>query len=157
MKYPIIVHTEFLDNLVEDLNLEAYNLGWKTTRFTAEALTHDYIVQLAFKMLDKCRENLITDLNTLYESEDGDPSDVVEIKQSIKSIDRTHTDLVILSDLEGVDYANPNHIASSIEFLSERLVAQLEAKANEEANYDKYYCKKIAEVLSELCELIKEV
>jgi hypothetical protein len=156
MKYHI-VHTDFLDNLVEDLNLEACNLGWKTTRFTAEALANDYIVHIAFKMLDKCRENFITDLNTLYESEDGDPSDVADIKQSIKSIDRTYTDLVILSDLEGVDYANPNHIASSIEFLSERLVAQLEAKANKEANYNEYYCKRLAEVLSELCQLIKEV
>ena len=156
MKYQHIIHTDFLMELVEELNITSCNIGAKH-KFTVEQLTDGYYLNLAHEMLEKEIQQYVQDLNDLYESGDGDPSDVDELKQCIDSTDKTITDLVLLNDLEGAAYATPIHIAHSIEFLSERLVAQLQAKVLGEANYNEYYCRTLADVLAELCELIKEV
>lgn len=150
MQYPII-HTEFLEELVDELNLVAYNIGIKKPIFTTENLVRDFRIQLALELIEKYTQQLLEDLEAV-----DDFADALEIKQTIDSMDNTLTDLGILKDLEGADYATPDHIASSIEILSTKLCSQLEAKAHNEASYNNYYCNKLAEVLEELCQIIKE-
>ena len=120
-----IIHTQFLEDICEELELTALNVGIKSINITAEWLSNH--MALAFEMLRK-------DVNC--------------------NDDELLCDLVLLQDLEGVDYATPNHIASSIETLSTKLSEQLEAKVFGEANYNEYYCHRLAEVLKELCEII---
>ena len=150
------ISTDFLEQLIDELNSTSWNIGARH-RFTVEQLTDGYYITLAHEMLEKELQQYVEDLNDLYEGEYGDPSDVDELKQGIEVTERVLIDLELLNDLEGAAYANPTHIASSIEFLSERLTAQLQAKALEEANYNEYYCRTLAYVLAELCELAKEV
>jgi hypothetical protein len=156
MKYPHVIHTDFLVQLVDELNTTSCHIGARH-HFTAKHLTDDYYLNLAHEMLEKEIQQYVEDLNYLYESEDGDPDEVDALKQCIDSTDKTITDLILLNDLEGAEYATPTHIAHSVEFLSERLVAQLQAKVLCEANYNEYYCRTLTDVLVELCELIKEV
>lgn len=153
MKYPHVIHTDFLVQLVDELNTTSCHIGARH-HFTAKHLTDDYYLNLAHEMLEKEIKQYVEDLNNLY---NDDPDEVDALKQCIDSTDKTITDLILLNDLEGAEYAAPTHIAHSVEFLSERLVAQLQAKTLGEANYNEYYCRTLADVLAELCELIKEV
>ena len=148
MKKPI-VQTQFLEDIVDEL--ECFHT-LKGLHFTVDNLEQH--LKLAFEIVENEINKLIIDLNELWDNGNGDYADVYEIKQSIDSFDRLHFDLTLLSNLETTAYANPNHIASSIEFLSERLVAQLEAKVSDEACYNEYQCKQISRVLAELCNII---
>ena len=145
MKYPNIVHTEFIDELIDELNLVAFNLGIKKSIFTAEV----FHFNLAFELIEKYIQQLTEDLELV-----DDFADALELKQTIDSMDNTTCDLGILQDLEGTEYATPDHIASSIEVLSTKLSSQLEAKIHGEASYNKHYCNRLAECLKELCEII---
>ena len=149
MKNPI-VHTQFLEDICEELTYVFANLGAK--RFTLTPETFPNRIQLAFDVVNQARQQAIAD----YNSEELDFADAMEVKETIEWLDKLTQDLTILADLEGTNYATPNHIAYSIETISEKLVNQLQGKAHNEAYYNEYYCKRLAEVLNELCELIKE-
>ena len=155
--YPI-VHTEFVAEICSFLEITAYNCGW------AKCGDADFHIsqEMLFDNLKWALELLQADINRLNEEiaaldDDCDMSDYMELKHDIEADDRCASDLAILADLESADYANLNCIFLSIETLSEKLSAQLEAKADRTAYYNEYHCKRLAECLSELCELIKEV
>ena len=155
--YPI-VHTEFVSEICSFLELTAYNCGW--TKYG----DGDFRIsqEMLFDNLKWALELLEADINRLNEEimsldEDCDMSEYMDLKQGITMDDRCASDLAILADLESADYANPNCIFLSIETLAEKLSAQLEAKADRTAYYNEYHCKRLAECLEELCQLIKEV
>lgn len=149
MKYPII-QTQFLEDICEELTYVFANLGAKSFQLTPQ--TFPDRIQIAFEVVDQERQQALAD----YNSEELDFAEAMEVKQRIDELDKLTQDLIILQDLEGVGYAAPNCIASSIETLSEQLTSQLLGKAHNEAHYNEYYCKRLAEVLGELCDLIKE-
>ena len=158
MKNPIVI-TSFLDDLIDELNLVVYDLDIKNFSFTSEEITRSYSIEFAFDLCKKEVQKLLKDREFLYNlSESGDDysDEVKDINQSLEQMDKLLVDLKIICDLEGTDYATPNHIASSVETLSEKLSEQLQAKILGEANYDEYYCKQLATVLEELCNIIKE-
>ena len=155
MKYPI-VHTNFLENLVNDFNEIVWCIGINYT-YTVEKLYNDDCNH-RFDIVDIMRERLLKELALVEKHyEIYDPSDHEEIKQGIIQTDRLFQELCLLDDLTGPRYAHPDYIAGSIKTLSDLLESQLVAKSQEDPYYDSYYCKVIAEVLSELCQLIKEV
>lgn len=154
MKNPII-HTTFLDEICDQLDFTAYDAGYKNLVVSAEWLSDH--MELAFEMIQKNIDRIVKELAEYAEPDDSCPYEYREGQDELKAECNLLIDLGILQDLEGVDYAAPNHIASSVEILSAKLSEQLEAKLHEEANYNEYYCKSLAWCLSELCELIKEV
>ena len=156
MKYPT-VNTQFVSDIITDLEIMAYNLGWAKNGDADFHLSQDLLFDHLEWAFELCQADIKYWTNAINElDENCDPSDYNELKQCIESTDKLVVDLSILADLESADYANPNCIFLSIETISERLSSQLEGKANGEAYYNEYYCKKLAEVLSELCEIIKE-
>ena len=126
-----IVLTQFLEDIVDALNLTANKVGAKNFHFTVADLGSDYTFSLALEMCE-----------ALHNQDEAN--------------EELCKDLVLLGDLETVAYANPENIASSIETLSELLSVQLEGRLHNEAHYNEYYCKRLAEVLAELCELVAE-
>ena len=150
MKKPII-HTTFLADLCDELQFSAFDTGYDKLVISPEWLSNH--MEVAFEIIDKNIKRLVDELSKVAE-EDDYPIDEVEY---LEAEEHLLIDLGILQDLEDVDYATPNHIASSIETLSEKLSEQLQAKTFGEANYNEYYCRRLASVLAELCTLIKEV
>lgn len=150
-----IIHTTFLDDICDQLVFTAYNAGYKNLVVSVEWLSDH--MELAIEMIQKNIRRIVKELAEYTESNDSCPYEYREGQQELEAEGHLLLDLGIIQDLEGVDYAAPNHIASSVEILSAKLSEQLEAKLHEEANYNEYYCKSLAWCLSELCELIKEV
>lgn len=146
-----IIHTDFLTDICDQLIFSAYNIGNKRLAPCPDWLAHHF--DLACEIVRQNINRITTELAEVDEYDDY-PTD---LKDELTAECNLLIDLSILQDLEGVDYANPYRIALSIEILSAKLTEQLEAKANEEAHYNEYYCRSLARCLAELCTLLKEV
>ena len=147
MKNISIIHTDFVNDICFDLYYTAYNIG-----LTNLNVTHEWLFNNLSQAIDIVKQDIIRineDLIAL--TDDEEPTDLYD---EMRSNERLLIKLSIITDLEGVGYAHPNHISNSISILSEKLTAQLDAKANEEATYNKHYCSSLAECLKELCEII---
>lgn len=145
-----VIQTQFLDDVIDSIYDVFYRLGINGIRPNAEwVFNHiDLLYDLVKKCIDKDKEEIM-----LGAEDDDYPTDQL---QSIESWGRMMVDLSIIQDLEVPHYANPKYIGNAVLILSEKFSEQLQAKANEEAYYNEYYCKQLAEVLAELCEIIKE-
>ena len=133
-----IVHTQFLEDVLEGIGDILYCLDIKGLTFNAEKLFAQ--IGLVYELVKKCMCDTIS-----------------EQPLCIEWMVHLMVDLSIIQDLEVPYYANPKCIDNAVLILSEKLAEQLVAKAHNEANYNEYYCQRLAEVLGELCELIKEV
>lgn len=132
-----IIQTQFLDDVLESMGDIFYCLGIKGFPFNAEKLFNS--IGLSYELVKKCICDTIS-----------------EQPCAVEWMTRLMIDLSIVQDLEVPYYANPKCIDNAILILSEKLSEQLQAKANDEAYYNQYYCKRLAEVLAELCELVEE-
>lgn len=146
-----IVQTQFLDGIVDDIYGAMDFLGIKG--FNITAAFPFYQTDLCYDLIQRCINKIKAELAEWSEYDDK-PTDQLDC---LEWCGRIIVDLSIIQDLEVPYYANPKYISNAVVILSEKLSEQLQAKALGEAYYDEYYCKRLAEVLAELCELIKEV
>lgn len=142
-----IIHTEFISNICFELYYTAYNIGIHFDRVTATWLSNNFN-----QAIDIVKQNISRVTNSMANIDD--PADLIDLNDELESNKQLLIDLNILAELEGVNYAHPDHISNSINILSEKLTAQLDAKAHQEATYNSYYCKRLAECLKELCEIL---
>lgn len=145
-----IVQTQFLDDVITDIHDVFDYLVIKGFSLNAEWIFNH--IGLSYDLVKKCIDKTNAELAELTEYDDR-PTDQLDC---LEWCSRLMVDLSIIQDLEVPYYANPNYISNAVTILSEKFSEQLKAKANEEAYYDEYYCKRLAEVLAELCEMIKE-
>ena len=157
MKYPI-VHTNFLRELVLDVNISAFNCSEVVNaNFTIESLVDKDRFESAWDIIESNRARLLDDIIEMQKTGDADPSDYADITSELEHEDRIAIDLILLEELGGVSYATPSKIGDSIKWLSNALAHELAKKLNDEPMFNSYYYGKLAEVLSELCTIIKEV
>ena len=148
--------TQFLIDLVDDLNVMAYCNGLPTN-FTTNDFDGRQLTR-AFDLVEDDKQNTLNELAQMRaNSDEYEPADYNELAQSINHNNKLFTDLCLLQELVGtdyVDYVAPQNLPKSIITVSELLVKQLECKAELNPFYNEYYCKKLTSVLA---ELIKEV
>lgn len=149
MKIQIIL-TQFLEDVVDDICDVMGFLGIKGFNITAEFPFSR--TDLCYDLVKRCTNKINAELAEWSEYDDK-PTDLLDC---LEWCSRMLVDLSIIQDLEVPYYANPNYISNAITILSEKFSEQLQAKALGEAYYNEYYCKRLASVLAELCELIKE-
>lgn len=153
MKYPNIVYTDFIEQLVDELNHISCSIG-AGHHFTAKQLTVSRNQNLAHEVMEKAIQQNIEFLN--YAWEDNDEESAIEFRAAIISMDKTHLNLNLLCDLGGATYATPDNIESSVTTLVAKLTEQYNAKIEGSEIYDEYYFQTLIDVLQELLELIKE-
>lgn len=138
-------HISLIKDICFELYYTGYNVGY-TNPITPEWLIGNipFAADIINKDITRLNEELIAYTGNEY------PTDLYE---ELESDRRLLIDLHIITDLEGINYSNPNHISNSIATISEKLTSQLDAKAHSTAYYDKYHCKRLAECLKELCEI----
>ena len=145
-----IIQTQFLDDVVTDIYDVMSNLGMRGTTVTSQWLFNN--IGETYDLVHQLIKQTNEEISQVTEYDDK-PIDLLDI---LEWCGKVLVDLSIIQDLEVPYYANPKYIDNAVLILSEKLAEQLAAKAHQEAYYNEYYCKRLAEVLNELCELIKE-
>lgn len=144
-----IIQTQFLDDVIFETYDVLYCLGIKGIRPNAEWVFNH--IDLMYDLVHRCVAQSKAELASLIEGDDCPSDQLAELESS----NRMMIDLSIIQDLEVSYYANPRYINNAVLILSEKLSEQLQAKALGETYYDEYYCKRLASVLAELCELVR--